>query len=1261
MKIALLVSAVIAVSASWGDVLDELLPAPRVVERLGENDRTAGLQSCGAVRIRGLVAPQQKNSCGTVKGAYILEITTNGVTVTANDAEGERYAKATLEQLEQLSPSLPCCKITDWPEFPYRGLMIDSGRNFHSLELIRDLLRHMAAYKMNVFHWHLTDEHGWRLESKVHPEMQSEKSFGRYAGRFYTQAEFKEIVAFAASLGITVIPELDVPGHSGAFRRALGIEKMDSPGVDKVVCELIDELCSLESKERMPFVHLGTDEVHKDCEEIPAEWYMLWGNRVTANGRTLLGWSPGHHLDGVKGEYIRDVWGWGWDATDGTKPYFDSTGHYYINHVDPLEMLSGAVYQQPCKYGTDKANKLGPMLGIWHDDITAGENALAKEIAVWPGVVMFSDSFWRGRERDYRHYYGRLPFWDTPDFQLAVDLERRVIAHRDRIFKDSKYAFDYVKQTNLRWRMTDTESDKGVHRKIAQATVYPYHFRFPNSWFVNKKQGRVTLETWIKSSRERDLGAWIGFTAYSRSSGRIGESGMPLAGWWSRHGSTVELNSEKIVAPKWNNAGAPKNGLAEVALTDEEYYLREPTPIHLKAGWNHVKLTVDKHLEKTWKWVATFVPVEKGADGRVREARGLEYSAEAPLSTSFGGLGESVYSHAPFSPVDLGYATWRRIDAADRTVDEQWAALKDKTDYERFRKEVRAKAIEAMGGLPEKTPLDAKVTEKIKRDGYTVEKLYYHSRPGVPVTALLYLPDEAKFKPPYAAVVVACGHDVALGKLNPGYQRACVLAAKAGMASIIYDAIDQGERRQVLRLGGTVAHCAVGIREFLLGESMMKVRLWDGIRTIDYLETRKEIDMNRVGVMGNSGGGTLSSYIAAFDQRVKAGAPSCFISSIRAVCRDDGPQDAEQNLFGCLTFGYNHLALLMLNDNAMCVNYSTGDFFPIDGGYSTYGYAKTLSEKLGRGDKVAMIDVPGPHGWKESARTGSIQWMQKWLNGRVLVLDLPALRALDRAFDPKTADMGLGPVEGLVAPNGQVKNLPGFRSYYGLLNERLDVAERKRSGENKTVVASGIVPSAPRRLAMTCTGSETCAGGEKRYLVFTRPDGAMFPAVLIEPEGATTAAVFAGDAGRGEFDWAVEGYLKAKKAVLAVDLSGFGEAGVPDHWYPYGSEHSADGAAVMLNLLGEHLVGHRAAELIGIAARMKERYGSVPELTATGEAVIPAAHVKACDPSAYRFITLRRPCASWTEFFRNPEIYGMKRFANVVRGALFVYDWPELL
>ena len=145
MKIALLVSAVIAVSASWGDVLDELLPAPRVVERLGENYRTAGLQSCGAVRIRGLVAPQQKNSCGTVKGAYILEITTNGVTVTANDAEGERYAKATLEQLEQFSPSLPCCKITDWPEFPYRGLMIDSGRNFHSLELIRDLLRHMAA------------------------------------------------------------------------------------------------------------------------------------------------------------------------------------------------------------------------------------------------------------------------------------------------------------------------------------------------------------------------------------------------------------------------------------------------------------------------------------------------------------------------------------------------------------------------------------------------------------------------------------------------------------------------------------------------------------------------------------------------------------------------------------------------------------------------------------------------------------------------------------------------------------------------------------------------------------------------------------------------------------------------------------------------------------------------------------------------------------------------------------------------------------
>lgn len=1237
-------------------VLDELMPVPVSVVR-----------TKGAKAVSPALFEKAEVVMGPVAGAparvtdesYALTIAADGVKITAPTPRGLRYAKTTLAQLAALAGedgSVPACEIKDWPKFPVRGLMIDCGRNYQSLESIRATLDLMAGYKLNVFHWHLTDKHGWRLESKVRPELQRAEAFSRNTGRFYSQAQFKEIVAYARERGITVIPELDVPGHTLAFRKGLGIEKMNTPGVDGIVCELIDELCSLVPAAEMPYVHLGTDEVRGAEERVPAEWYVRWGERVVANGRRPIGWIPGHAMDGVKGA-VKNLWGWDVKPSDGKSAYIDSTMMYYINHVDPMELLSAAAYQQPCRFGDDENAKLGATIGVWHDDILAGPDSLARETALAPAVVLLSDSFWRGREKDLFHYYGRLAPHDRPEFSLAVDLERRAIAHRDAIFAKTDWSFPLVRQTHLRWRLTDLSTGKMRNDKIAQATVYPHHFRFPRSWYIKEKAGRAAVETWVKSPCDQTVGAWIGFTAFSRSSGRVAEGGVPAAGEWNRHGSTVEINGERIAAPKWKNAGV-KEGTSEIPLADEEYYLREPMPVRLKAGWNHVRLTLDKHLPKTWKWVGTFVPVA-GTTAHPREVKGLEYSSEPPFE-----MPASVFADAPFSRQDIATAVWRRVSEADEAADAAWGGIKTLEEFNARRIEMRERVVALMGGYPERTPLDAKVVAKVKRDGYSIEKLYFMSRPGVIVTALLYLPDPAKFAAPYPAVCVSCGHDSALSKLNPGYQRGCVLAAKAGIAALIYDPIEQGERGQIPRVSGTTGHNTIGVRELMIGKSMAMTRLWDGIRAIDYLVSRPEIDASRIGAMGNSGGGTLSSYIGAFDERVKACAPSCYISSLRTVCREIGPQDAEQNIFGQLAAGFNHTGLMLLNANAVCLNASTGDFFPFEGSRETYGVARSLAERLGRGETIAMLDVPGPHGWKESARVGSVDWMRYWLKGEksALPLDLDALRKLKLE---KTDDTGLTKEEGLISPTGLICDMPGFRNYYDFLRGELDGIESARRGRAKPkaseIRAMARMPSFAE-VDMTVTEVSRAAmadGAERVSLVFTRSDGAHVPAVLFVPAKIEGGVLFVGDLGRGEWTDDARRYLSAGKVVLVADLSGFGEAAVSKRWYAY-QGIAADGAAVMLNLLGENLVALRAGEVLALAKYLKAKTGRPVEIQASGDAVIPAVHAFVAGGGPFFHFGARRRPASWREAFRDPAAHRMYPFANIVPGALREYDWTEL-
>ena len=269
------------------DVLSCILPVPVSVEQI---EGTAG-KDVSYVHAEIPGAPQR-----VADEAYILEITEDGITITYAGERGRIWAERTLEQLRRIAGKnkAPCCRIIDWPAYPIRGFMHDSGRNFLEVEDVKGVIEAMSRAKMNFFHWHFTEYYGWRLESKKYPQLQDSSSFYiRDIGRYYTQEEFCEVVKFAAERGVTVVPEFDIPGHAFAFRRAFGFETMRDDGVQDILCELIDELCSLVPASQMPYIHLGTDEVRLEEEFVPVGWMDPLVERVLANGRTVIGWMPG--------------------------------------------------------------------------------------------------------------------------------------------------------------------------------------------------------------------------------------------------------------------------------------------------------------------------------------------------------------------------------------------------------------------------------------------------------------------------------------------------------------------------------------------------------------------------------------------------------------------------------------------------------------------------------------------------------------------------------------------------------------------------------------------------------------------------------------------------------------------------------------------------------------------------------------------------------------------------------------------------------
>ena len=204
--------------------------------------------------------------------------------------------------------------------------------------------------------------------------------------------------------------------------------------------------------------------------------------------------------------------------------------------------------------------------------------------------------------------------------------------------------------------------------------------------------------------------------------------------------------------------------------------------------------------------------------------------------------------------------------------------------------------LDVLGGMPEHTPLNARITGSVECDGFRMENIIFESQPGVFVTAHMALP--ALVKPPYPVVLMPLGHSNA-GILNPRYAAHLAMAARSGFAAFAWDPISQGERRQAVDPKYdyvdtcSTEHCRLGARAWLVGWNFARFRIWDAVRAIDYVESRPDLDTSKLGIMGTSGGGTMSAYMQAFDPRIKVSFPNCYVSSLREVVCERGCHDAE--------------------------------------------------------------------------------------------------------------------------------------------------------------------------------------------------------------------------------------------------------------------------------------------------------------------------------------------------------------------------------
>jgi cephalosporin-C deacetylase-like acetyl esterase len=608
------------------------------------------------------------------------------------------------------------------------------------------------------------------------------------------------------------------------------------------------------------------------------------------------------------------------------------------------------------------------------------------------------------------------------------------------------------------------------------------------------------------------------------------------------------------------------------------------------------------------------------------------------------------------------------VEARKRTLD-----VSSPDALARRRQFVRERILHAIGGPPERTPLNARVVETLQRDGYRIEKIIFESRPAFYVTANLYLPSTGR--PPYPAVLYPLGHELG-GKANPTWQQMLATLARKGYVALTWDPIGQGERVQLYDedlqaskvRDSTTEHTIQGIQTLLTGHAIARYTIHDGLRALDYLLSRKEVDPKRIACTGNSGGGTHTAYLSALDDRIQVAAPSCYITSWHWMLKTIGPQDAEQVFPGWLADGLDYPDFLYAAaPKPYLVMSAIRDFFPIDGARETVAEARRTLASIGDPEKLKAFEADDGHGYSQPRRLAAYSWLSRWFHDS-------ADNSEEAPVAPETAQTLF------CTPTGQVATSLGGDTVFSINRARAESLRERRlhaTGSSDFVAYQDKV----RRAAIDGSGFRPASGEVpvKAYgviqrsgyriekLAYESEPGILIPSLLYIPtsgSGRKPTVVFVDGAGKSAAFKAAEKLALAGSVVLSIDARGLGETRPgsdvnASEFYKYFGDYEDAMTGILMN---RSLVGMRARDVLRgvdlLATRPEVDARRISGIGRGGGGAIPVLLAASFD-GRLRSVALQDMLVSW----HAAATTRMHRliFEDVVPGALLDFDLPELV
>ena len=553
--------------------------------------------------------------------AYHLLITKKDILLEATTPKGMYWGRQTLEQLKTTKNKkiyLPQCDITDWPAFRIRGFMHDVGRSYIPVEELKREISLLSRYKINVFHWHLTENQAWRLECRKYPQLNAPENMEREKGKFYTLDEARQLVEFCKQHQVLLIPEIDMPGHSAAFERTFKTDMQSEKGT-QILKDIIDEVCATFD---VPYLHIGTDEV----QFTNPEFVPMMVKYIRDKGKKVISYNPGWNYK--SGEIdMTQLWSYRGKAQKGI-PAIDCRYHYanhFDTYADLVAMFNSRIYNQP--EGSD--DLAGCIVAFWNDRYIDNTPQLLAENNFYPYMLTLAERAWRGGGNCYFDGKGTLLWEDEPE-QLAAfkEFEDRLLWQKNTWLKE--VPFPYVRQTQSEWKITDAFPNGGDLNKVfppeeKEDSVYQYEGKtyktrkiigngiyLRHVWgtlvpgfYANPQENHTAYATrWIYSPKERKTQLMLEFQNYSRSESDL----APHQGTWDYKCSRAWLNGQEIMPPIWENTNTERSN--EITLKNENYMSRPAIDITLKKGWNKLmlKLPVGKFSSKETrlvKWMFT--------------------------------------------------------------------------------------------------------------------------------------------------------------------------------------------------------------------------------------------------------------------------------------------------------------------------------------------------------------------------------------------------------------------------------------------------------------------------------------------------------------------------------------------------------------------------------------------------------------------------------------------------------------------------------